>query len=169
MSEHRLSASEVLRALAPLVPVAGTLVTLANYANALTDLAFYANTLTNFASNPQRFIFRFISEYIVGTAIGLGQYLIGSILLVFNTIASYLQTAAFILVGSFQVVTTPILVAGQRLIAAIATAVVAAGPAGPVIAAALTATLLYSTYRLLIAVAGEIPVGSSIVDLLGLR
>ncbi|MFC6757887.1 MULTISPECIES: hypothetical protein [Haloarcula] len=149
MSDDDLSATEVVRRLAPLVR--------------------FVDTLTEFARNPRRFIFGFISTYLVATALGFGEYLVSSILLVFDTVAGYFRGSAILLVTSLQTVTTPILGAGRVFTNAVATTVMAAGPLGPPIGAALTALLLYATYRLLIAVIGELPLGSSLVDLLGLR
>lgn len=149
MSDDGLSAKEILSALAPLVR--------------------FVDILERFARDPRGFIFGFISTYLVATALGFGNFIVGSILSVFDIVARSLQLAATYLVGSLQVVTTPVLAIGQRLTLIIASVVQSAGPLGPPIAAAITAVLLILAYRLVIAVAGEFPVASTIVDFLGLR
>jgi len=138
-------------------------------AEALANLGDSFWALIRFAQTPFKFVFSIISAYIVATVIGFGQYIVGSVLLVFDTVAGYFRSAAILLVASLQIATDPVLVAGRLITIQIARVVVAAGPLGPPIAAALTALLLYGTYRLLIAVAGEFPVGSTLVDFLGLR
>lgn len=149
MSDDGLSAKEILSALAPLVR--------------------FVDILERFARDPRGFIFGFISTYLVATALGFGSYIVGSILTVFDTLAGFFGGTATLLVSSLQTVTTPVLLAGQRLTLIIASVVQSAGPLGPPIAAAVTAALLILAYRLIIAVAGEFPVASTIVDFLGLR
>lgn len=169
MSDNGPSPAEVIRGVAPLLPVVGTLVTLANVADELTDLANYVNVLTDFASDPFGFVFEIISTYIVGTILGLGRYLIRSVLTAFGFVTAPLQAFGALLVSSLYTVLAPVTALVQQLTAIIATTVMAAGPLGPPIAAMFAAALAYGLYRIIIAVAGEVPVGSTVVDLLRLR
>ena len=140
------------------------------------QVAVYLSNLGNdfwnlywFAKNPFRFTFGIISTYIVSVFLGLGDWIVSSVLLVFAWFGGAFNVAGVTLINSVSVVTTPLLVVGRDLTLVIASVVGAAGPLGPPIAGAFAAVLLYVGYRLLIAVAGEFPVGSTIVDLLRLR
>jgi hypothetical protein len=116
-----------------------------------------------------RAIFALISLYLLNGIFSIFGVVAGSVLYVFDLIVGSLQVAQSLLIGAFGAVGVDLLGVFVALEGEIAGVVASAGPAGPVIAVGSTAVILFVGYRLAVSVLGELPVGSTIVDLLGLR
>jgi len=149
VSDDSTSAQEVLEALAPLVSV--------------------AETLREFGRDPVGFVASIISLYIVDSFLNLGGYVVGSFLLVFDYITTPLQSAENLLVAALSLGGQPTLLALQSLTETVSGVVQQAGPAGPILAAVIAGVFIYVSVRVGVALLGEIPGGSTIVDLLRLR
>ncbi|WP_415381469.1 hypothetical protein [Halosimplex sp. TS25] len=114
-------------------------------------------------------IFGLISTYIVSSVFGFGGYVVSSILAVFDWITLSLAWVQVELGGSFTIVGFRVLNAYRWVQGQLGNAAASAGPLAPVIAIAIGAVIFAVLYRALIALLGELPGGSSIVDFLGLR
>lgn len=136
---------------------------------ALAPLANVAGFLARFGRNPVGFIVSVISLYIVNAVLNLGAFAVNSVLGVFNAVVGAIRAAQALLTGAFAFVGVDILGIFASLNEIVATIAASAGPFGPPLIAAFAAVSIYGTYRVGVALLGEIPIGSSIVDLLGLR
>lgn len=136
---------------------------------ALAPLATVAGFLARFGRNPVGFIASVISLYIVNSVLNLGAFAINSVLGVFNAIVGAIRAAQALLTGAFAFVGVDILGIFTSLNAIVAELAASAGPFGPPLIAAFAAVSVYLTYRVAVALLGELPIGSSVVDLLGLR
>jgi hypothetical protein len=116
-----------------------------------------------------RALFALISLYILNGIFSVIDVVAGSVLFVFDLVVGSLSAAQSLLVGAFGAVGVDVLAALLGLQRALGDVVAGAGPAGPAIAVGATAIMLYVGYRLAVALLGELPVGSMVVDLLGLR
>lgn len=116
-----------------------------------------------------RAIFGLISLYLLNGILDVVGIVVGSILFAFDLVVASLATAQGLLIRAFGAVGIDVLGALVGLQRAIGGVVEAAGPAGPPLAVAFGAVSLYVLWRIGIALLGELPGGSSIVDLLGLR
>lgn len=129
--------------------------------------------LYNEYGSVPRAIAAIISLYIVNAFLNLAGYLVGSIVMVGDIAAGSLDAVRGILGGIGQVIGFNFLTVASEIQLAIADVVTQLGPLGPPVAIGTGAILLYLAYLLIvrigIAVVGELPVGSSIVDILGLR
>jgi hypothetical protein len=125
--------------------------------------------LLSFLSNPYGFVASLISVYIVGVVFDVASILIGSVLYAFDIIAGSFGYAQRTLVVGFSTVGIDILGALVGVQQAVSGVVASAGPLGPPLAVAAASLSLYVLYRLGIAALGELPVGSTVVDLLRLR
>lgn len=114
-------------------------------------------------------IFFLISWYILGGIRSLLQVIVGSILSVFDLFVGALMVARLTLVGAFGGVGQEILGAYVTVQTVFAGLLAGAGPFAPVIAVGVAAVSLYVVIRVATVALGELPIGSSIVDLLGLR
>jgi len=124
--------------------------------------------VTEYGSLP-RAIYALITLYILNGIFSVIDVITGSVLFVFDLVVGSLQTAQALLVGAFAAVGVDILGALLGVQRAVSGIVTAAGPLGPVIAVASASLMLYGLYRLAVALLGELPGGSTIVDLLGVR
>jgi hypothetical protein len=127
-----------------------------------------ASLIARYGSLP-RAIFAIISLYILNGLFSIINVVAGSVLYVFDLIVGSLQTAQALLVGAFGAVGIDILGALVGVQQAVSVVVASAGPLGPPLAVAAASLSLYVLYRLGIAALGELPVGSTVVDLLRLR
>ncbi|PSQ06652.1 hypothetical protein BRC92_00335 [Halobacteriales archaeon QS_4_69_31] len=126
-------------------------------------------SLYNEYGSVPRAIAGIITTWIVASVLNLGSYVVGSILGVWDLVASSITTARVSVgssLGGFGLEALQVLALVQNWIA---TAVAALGPAGPPVAVAIGSVALFLGYRLVIALIGEFPIGSTIVDVLGLR
>jgi len=133
-----------------------------------TALAQLVALIRRYGSLPEA-VFGLISLYILQGIFDVVSIVVGSILYVFDLVVGSIDAARLLLLEAFGAVGADVLgtlVAFQR---EIATVIESAGPAGPPIAVGATAVLLYVGYRVAVALLGEIPGGSSLVDILGLR
>jgi hypothetical protein len=134
----------------------------------LAPLRELAALYQRYGSVP-RAIFALISLYILNGLFSIINVVAGSVLFVFDLIVGSLRTAQALLVGAFGAVGVDILGALLGVQQAVSGVVVAAGPLGPPLAVAAASLMLYVLYRLAVALLGELPGGSTLVDLLGLR
>lgn len=135
----------------------------------LAPLATVARVLVRFGRNPVRFVATIISLYIVNGFLNLGAFLVNSVLTAFGIVTGAFDFVRVLLVNAFGSLGINILAvyaSGQQ---ALADVIATAGPAAPFLATGFTAVVLYVGYRVGVALLGEVPIGSSIVDLLGLR
>lgn len=116
-----------------------------------------------------RAIFGLISLYIADSVLSLGSFAVGVVLSVWDFVTRSIDSARLLLVGLFGGVGGTLLGVAELVVDEVAVAVASLGPFGPPLAVATGALTLYATYRLLIALLGELPGGSSVVDLLGVR
>lgn len=116
-----------------------------------------------------RAVFGLITTYIVSSVFGFGQFIVGSVLSVFDYVTLSLAWVQAQLGASFGLVGFDILAAFRWVQIQIGSAAAAAGPAAPIIAIVFGAATVTVLYRAGVAILGELPVGSSLVDFLGLR
>lgn len=116
-----------------------------------------------------RAIFGLISLYIVNGVLNIGEYIVSSILLLFDYVTGSLGLVQRQLGVSFATVSAGVLTAIWNVQMSIATIVTPYGPLTPVVMIGLTAIEALIIWRILVALLGELPLGSSITDLLGLR
>lgn len=126
-------------------------------------------TLLSFLRNPFGFVASIITLYILNGLFSIIDVVAGSILFVFDVVVGSLRTAQALLVGAFGAVGVDIFGALVGVQQALSGVVAAAGPLGPPLAVAAASLMLYGLYRLTVALLGELPGGSTIVDLLGVR
>jgi hypothetical protein len=110
-----------------------------------------------------------ISLYIVNSVLNFGTYVVESILLLFSYITgslAYVQAAVGV---NFAALGTAILTAIWSVQMQIVNTVNPYGPFAPVVLIGVTAIEALLAWRFIVALAGELPLGSSIVDFLGLR
>jgi len=110
-----------------------------------------------------------ISTYVVESVFGLGSYVVASVLSVFDYATLSLAWVQTQLGGAFAWVGFDILSALRWVQIQLGTAATAAGPLAPLVAIAIASVTLAVLYRAGIALLGELPGGSSLVDFLGLR
>ena len=134
-------------------------------ADALSQLV---GLVSEYGSLP-RAVFALVSLYLLNGIFGILGVIVGSVLFVFDLLVASLETVRTLLVSVFGAAGLELLGALLSLERAIAGVVETAGPVGPPIAVGVTAVLLYVLYRVAVALIGEIPGGSTIVDLLRLR
>ena len=110
-----------------------------------------------------------ISLYIVNSVLNFGTYVVESILLLFSYVTGSLAYVQSTLGVNFAAAGTALLAALWSFQIQIATFVSPYGPATPIVMVGLTAIEALVLWRFIVALAGELPLGSSIVDFLGLR
>jgi len=134
----------------------------------LKPLVELASLYREYGSIP-RVIAAVISLYIVNTILSIGGFAVSILVSAGNIVSGAFVIVRELLVGAFSVVGVNILGIYQWLIGVLAGVVASLGPFGPPLAIGVGAVLVYSAYRVTIVLLGELPLGSSIVDLLGLR
>jgi len=138
-------------------------------AKALAGLGDSFWAIVRFARNPFGFVAGIISTYVVGTILYFGRFLAGSILAPFRIAADSLGLVTNRAVLGLSAVTNPLFGLIATVQGILITVVQAAGPAGPILIGLAAGAVVYLSVRLLISLAGEVPVGSSLVDFLRLR
>jgi len=134
----------------------------------LSPIAQLAALYNEYGSLPRAFT-AIISSYIVSSVFGLGSYVVDSVLSVFDVITfslGYVQRQIGRQAGFLGINVLGILRGVQRQIGAV---IESLGPAGPPVAITVFALILFAVYRIGVALLGELPVGSSLIDTLGLR
>lgn len=126
-------------------------------------------TLVAFATDPVGFIVEVVAAFVVATLLELGAIVVGVVDTFATTLAAIPRVARLALSGAFGA-------AGDVFIGTVASAyasllgvVSVAGPAAPLVVVGLLAGTVALTYRVGVALVGELPGGSSLVDILGLR
>jgi len=127
-----------------------------------------AALISRYGSIP-RAIFALISLYLLNGVFSIVNVVAGSVLYVFDLFVGSLGVAQDLLVSAFGAVGVDILGALLGVQQAVSGVVASAGPLGPPLAILAASALLYGLYRLAVALLGEFPGGSTIVDLLRLR
>ncbi len=125
--------------------------------------------LVRFGKNPVGFVFSIISLYLSSLFLDLFGLVSGTVLGIFDSFAYVFDLARVFLTGTFGVVGIEILGIVTGIGAALNRALYALGPAAPFVVAIVGSLVIYAAYRGTIALLGEIPGGSSIVDILRLR
>lgn len=141
-------------------------VVLPNWLQALKPVA---RVLIQFGRNPVAFVFSLISLYIANAVLGLFQVATGAVLWIYEGLASIFDMARVFLISGFGSVGIDLLNVVASLGAALNRALFALGPAAPFVVAFVGAAALYGLYRLGIGLLGEVPIGSTVVDVLRLR
>ncbi|GGN92267.1 hypothetical protein [Haloarcula pellucida] len=136
---------------------------------ALAPLASVARVLVRFGRNPVGFVTTIISLYIVDSVLNIGAFAVNSILSAFGIIVGFFDGIRVTLVTAFGSVGIDILGGYVAVQQSIANVVASAGAAAPFLAIGFASVAVYVGYRVGVALLGELPLGSSIVDLLGLR
>lgn len=142
---------------------------LPSWAQSLRPLANVVGALVEFGRNPVGFVMSIISLYVVNAIFGLFGIIVGSVQAAFDVFVFAFDGARVMLIGAASSVGLDIQSAIAGLMMQVADAVEMLGPAAPIVAVGMGSVLVYATYRLTVVLAGELPLGSSIVDLLGLR
>lgn len=142
---------------------------LPEWAQALRPLAGVVGVLVDFAKNPVGFVMSIISLYVVNAIFGLFGIIVGSIQAAFDVFVWAFDGARVMLISAASAVGFDILSAIAGLQMQFADAVSLLGPAAPIVAVGVGSLGVYATYRLVVVAAGELPLGSSIVDVLRLR
>lgn len=127
------------------------------------------STLIAFATNPVEFIFRIINLFILNGLFAIFNTISGAVLAAFDSLVGALEFAQRALIRGFAAAGIDIIAALASIQRQFAAVFEGAGPLAPVLAAALAVGALVVLSRLAVALLGEVPVGSTIVDLLGLR
>lgn len=126
-----------------------------------------ANFLRRFASNPAALVISVVSGFVVTVLFGFFEFLIGAVLFPFDLLVGGLGWIQRQLVLAFAFVGFDILAALRGIQATLVEVVEAAGPAGPIVAAAGAGVTLFVLYRVTVAGLELVPGGSSIMALLG--
>lgn len=116
-----------------------------------------------------RAITAIISSYIISSVFGFGSFIIGSVFAVFDALTLSLRWVQQRVGVQFGMAGYTVLDGVRTVQQTIGGAVESLGPAGPIVAIAFAAIVLALVYRVGVALIGELPVGSSVVDILGLR
>jgi len=110
-----------------------------------------------------------VVSWTVAQILGFGAYIVNSILLVFDYVTGALVTVQRALNVNFAALGTAILTAIWNVQMQIVNTVNPYGPLAPVVLIGVTAIEALLAWRFIVALAGELPLGSGIVDFLGLR
>jgi hypothetical protein len=126
--------------------------------------------VTEYGSLP-RAVFALITLYILNGLFAIVDVIAGSVLFGFDLVVGSLQAAQTLLVGAFGAVGIDILGALVGVQQAIAGVVASAGPLAPVLAVGSASLLIYAMYvfgrRLVVGLLGELPGGSTLLELFG--
>lgn len=150
---------------------------LPNWLKALAPVAGTLRKLGQFIKDPQgttfpKFRFAVLSVvigWLVGGVLDGAQWLTAQFLLAFDPFLRAIGTSQAALGRAFGTAGLALLNAGRIINSAVIDTVGVAGPAAPIISAAVAGGTLYLAWRLAASLAGEVPVLSTIVDFLGLR
>ncbi|MBO4248376.1 hypothetical protein IL252_11180 [Halomicrobium sp. IBSBa] len=126
-------------------------------------------TLFRFLRNPVRFVFSIISFYVLNGILNIVSTVTSAVLGAFDYLVASLTFAQRALGQAFGVAGLNVLSARAALNQIVVTLAASAGPAAPILVIGAGAVTLFLIYRVGIALLGELPVGSSVIDLLGLR
>lgn len=128
-----------------------------------------ATTLVTFGKNPVGFVFGIISLYISSLFLDLFGIATGVVLGIFDTFGYVFDLARRFLIGSFGQLGVGLLNVVLNFGRTIARGLDFLGPAAPIVVGLIAGVVMYGLYRLVIGLLGELPVGSTLVDLLRLR
>jgi len=131
-------------------------------------IAQLAALVEEYGSVP-RAIFTLISIYLLSGIFDIIGVVTGSVLYVFDLGIGSLRVAQGLLIRAFGAVGVDVIETLITLQQEIGRVVESAGPLGPPIAVVSASVMLYVGYRVAVALLGEIPGGSTLVDILRLR
>lgn len=114
-------------------------------------------------------IFGLISLYILNGIIDVVGFVAGAFLAAFDILVGLTVAARRALVGVFGPIGVDLLGVGSELQRVLLDVVARSGPFAPIVAGIVAVVILYGLYRLGVALLGEVPGGSTLVDLLRLR
>lgn len=121
------------------------------------------------AGSWQKAILAFLTTYIVTGALNIGQTIIGFVFQLFNPILMTIGLTQRSVTSAFRPVGDAILGFTMTINDAVREVAGVTGPAAPIVTTLLVVAIAYVTFRVLVALAGEVPGGSTVVDLLRLR
>lgn len=115
-----------------------------------------------------RAVRRILAVSIVGGILAFGRELVGIVALAFDPVVEALELATAALLDAGRPAGAALLGALEGWNQTVATVTGAAGPLAPVISTALIVGIAYLTYRLTVALAGDVPVLGAILRFLGI-
>ena len=133
-----------------------------------TTLASVAQRIRE-AGSCQQAVLTIVATWVASSVLGFGEYLIGFVFRLFTPVLRAIGLTERGVVAAFAPAGAAILGVFRGLTTVVRDVTGVAGPVAPIIATLLVLGLAYVTYRVAIAVLGEFPGGSTLVDLLGLR
>jgi hypothetical protein len=133
-----------------------------------TTLARLAQRIRE-AGSFQQAVLTIVATWVASSVLGFGEYLIGFVFRLFTPVLRAIGLTERGVVAAFAPAGAAILETFAGLTAAVRDVTGVAGPVAPIIATLLVLGLGYVTYSVAVAALGELPLGSSLVDLLGLR
>lgn len=129
----------------------------------------FVATLAAFAKDPVGFIVEVVAAFFVATLLELGGIAVAAVDTVAATAATIPRVIGLLLRGAFGQAGAVVIDGIAELYVGIATTARAAGPAGPVLVTVTLALTLVALYRVSVALIGEVPGGSSLVDMFNRR
>jgi hypothetical protein len=136
---------------------------------ALAPLAGVASVLVAFGEDPVGFIVEVVAAFLVATLLELGGIAVGAVDTIASTVAAVPRFVRLLVSGAFSQAGALVIGGIADLFRGVATTAQAAGPAGPVLVTVTLALTLVALYRVSVALIGEVPGGSSLVDIFNLR
>lgn len=127
------------------------------------------DVLVAFGKNPIEFTFNIINLYILGGIFAIFNTIAAGVLGAFDIIVGALVIVRELLVGAFGAVGVDIIGGIVGFQQSLVESLSIFGPAAPIVLTAIAVAVMFLIYRVGVALLGELPIGSSIVDLLGLR
>lgn len=126
-------------------------------------------TLRDLVTDPKGFVLGFVVTWFVGGILDFGRMAVDAVTLAFTPLLDAIGITEMSLIAATRPVGEAILGFWRLINETLVDVVGVAGPAAPVVATVVVLVLGYLFWRLLVSVAGEVPVASTIVDFLGLR
>lgn len=145
---------------------------LPNWLKSLAPVADTLRALGRFIQEKGSFrkaVLAVVTGWVIGGVLQLVGTVIEAVLLLFSPFLRAVGTTQAAVANAFAVPGQAVLDAMMQLNSAIAETVGVAGPVAPLISTTIVMGTLYLSYRLVVSIAGEFPVVSTIVDFLGLR
>jgi hypothetical protein len=128
-----------------------------------------ARFLRRFASNPAALVISVVSGFVVSVILGFFEFLVGAVLYPFDLIVGGLSYLELGITFNFALLGTNLLELGVGAQRTMIEIVESAGPAGPVLAAAIGAVLIVAIYRTILALLVAVPGGDSLLTMIGVR
>ena len=126
-------------------------------------------TLIAFGRNPVGFIITAVATWLVAGALSVGSVLVAGADYAGTLLAAAPQSVQAFLASAFAPVAQTLVGLAGQATASIGAVLATAGPAAPVLVAVFAAVVAVVLYRVGVALLGELPGGSSLVDILDFR